>query len=147
MEAINRVQDNSVPFSPWHCTLHLTLPVQFVVLMDPSLRWKAHEKTVPDIHCGIHDAMQTRFALLACCEGNPPVSVDYPNNIPAISTFDGFAVISLGELLNKQSNCWWFEAPRGLYITPLLCSRGTRQDDGISRGHLVFNLCFWSPFC
>ena len=51
--------------------------------------------------------MEMLFALLALCEGNPPVTSGFPSQ-RASNVVLG---VSLNKLLNKQSGYWWFETP------------------------------------
>ena len=48
--------------------------------------------------------METLAALLALCEGNPPMTGGFPHNRPVMQTFDDFFNITLNKLLNKQSS-------------------------------------------
>ena len=56
-----------------------------------------------------HD-MEKHPALLALCEGKPPVSGECPHKETVIGKFDVPLVVSLTNLLNKQSSCRWFNA-------------------------------------
>ena len=49
--------------------------------------------------------MGTFSALLALCEGNPPVTVGLPSQRPATRIFGVFFDVSLKKRLNKQSRC------------------------------------------
>ena len=51
------------------------------------------------------------FALLALCEGNPPVTVGFPSRRPMTRSFDIFFDLRLNKRLNKLSKCRWFETP------------------------------------
>ena len=69
-------------------------------------------------------------ALLALCEGNSPVTVEFPSQKPVRRSFDIFFDLCLSKRLSKQSWGWWFGTPLGsswrhcndlselLYITP-----------------------------
>ena len=51
--------------------------------------------------------METFSALLALCEGNPPVTVGFPSQRPVMRSFD----VLFEQWLGKQSIRWWFEMP------------------------------------
>ena len=55
--------------------------------------------------------METFSALLALCEGNPPVTVEFPSQRPVMRRFDVFFDLRLNKQLSKQSRRLWFEAP------------------------------------
>ena len=55
--------------------------------------------------------MEPFSALLALCEGNPPVSGGFPSQRPVTRSLDIFFDLNLNKQLNKQSRCWWFETP------------------------------------
>ena len=55
--------------------------------------------------------METFYALLALCRGNPPVSDGFPSQRPVARRFDVFFDQRLHKKLNKQSRCGWFETP------------------------------------
>ena len=53
--------------------------------------------------------MKTLSALLAFCEGNSPVTSEFPSQMPVTRSFDVFFDLHLNKRLNKQSWGWWFE--------------------------------------
>ena len=53
--------------------------------------------------------METFSALLAICEGNSPVSGEFPAQRPVTQSFDVSFDLRLSERLSKQSWGWWFE--------------------------------------
>ena len=53
--------------------------------------------------------METFSALLALCEGNPPVTGGFPSQRPVTRSFDVFFALRLSKQLSKQSRSWWFE--------------------------------------
>ena len=55
--------------------------------------------------------METFSALLALCEGNSPVTGEFPSQRPVTRSFDAFFDLRLNKQLSKQSRSWWFEAP------------------------------------
>ena len=55
--------------------------------------------------------MKTFSALLALCEGNSPVTGEFPTQRSVTRTFNVFFVLRLNNQLSKQSLCWWFETP------------------------------------
>ena len=55
--------------------------------------------------------METFFALLAICAGNPPVTGEFLSQRPVTRSFDVFFDLRLNKRLSKQSWGWWFETP------------------------------------
>ena len=53
--------------------------------------------------------METFSALLALCEGNPPVTGGPPSQRPVTRRFDVFFDLRLNKRLSKQSRRRWFE--------------------------------------
>ena len=53
----------------------------------------------------------TFSALLALCEGNSPVTDEFPTQRPVTRSFDVFFDLRLNKRLSKQSWCWWFGTP------------------------------------
>ena len=63
-------------------------------------------------------------ALLALCEGNSPVTEEFPSHRPVARNFDVLFDLRLNKRLSKQWWGWWFETP----LRPLgrhcnLCTR------------------------
>ena len=55
--------------------------------------------------------METFSALLALCEGNSPVTGEFPSQKPVSRSFDVFFDLHLNKRLNKQPRRRWFETP------------------------------------
>ena len=55
--------------------------------------------------------MGTFSALLAFCEGSPPVTGEFPSQRPVTRSFDVFFDPRLNKRLSKQWRHWWFESP------------------------------------
>ena len=55
--------------------------------------------------------METFFALLALCEGNSPVTGEFPSQRPVTRSFGVFFDLRLNKRLSKQWRGWWFETP------------------------------------
>ena len=55
--------------------------------------------------------METFFALLALCEGNSPVTGEFPSRRPVTRSFHVFFDLYLNKRLSKQSGRRWFETP------------------------------------
>ena len=53
--------------------------------------------------------METFSALLALCEGNSPVTGEFPSQRPVTRSLDVFFDLRLNKGLSKQSWGWWFE--------------------------------------
>ena len=58
--------------------------------------------------------METFSAVLALCEGNPPVTGGFPSQRPVTLSFDVFLHLRLNKRLNEQSRRHWFETPSRL---------------------------------
>ena len=55
--------------------------------------------------------MKTFSASLALCEGNSPVTVEFPSQRPVMRSFDVFFYLRLSKRLTKHSRRRWFETP------------------------------------
>ena len=55
--------------------------------------------------------METFSALLALCEGNPPVTGGFPSQMPATRNFDVFFDLRLNKGVSKHKTRRWFETP------------------------------------
>ena len=55
--------------------------------------------------------METLSALLALCEGNPPVTGGFPSQRPVTRSFDIFCDLRLNKRLSKESIPQWFKTP------------------------------------
>ena len=55
--------------------------------------------------------IETLSALVALCEGNPPVTGGFPSQRPVTRGFDVFFGLCLNKRLTKQSRRRWFETP------------------------------------
>ena len=55
--------------------------------------------------------METFSALLALCEGNPPVTGGFPSQRSVTRSFDDFFHLRLNKWSSKQSRRRWFETP------------------------------------
>ena len=54
--------------------------------------------------------VETLSTLRAICEGNSPVTGEFPSQRPVTRSFD-FFYLRLNKRLSKQSWSWWFETP------------------------------------
>ena len=70
---------------------------EFRIIISPSTWWR-HQ-------------METFSALLAFCEGNSPVTGEFPSQRPVTLSFGVFFDLRLNKRLSKQSWGWWFETP------------------------------------
>ena len=75
--------------------------------------------------------METFPALLALCEGNPPVTGGFPSQRLVTRRFDVFFQLCLNKRLSKQPTRRWFETPsRSLWRhcnDRFICYTGTFQ--------------------
>ena len=68
------------------------------VTQSPTVAWWRHQ-------------MGSFSALLALCDGNPPVTGGFLSLRAATRSFDVFFDLRHNKLLNKQSRRWWLETP------------------------------------
>ena len=68
--------------------------------------------------------METFSASLALCEGNSPVTGEFPSQRPVMLSFDVFFNLHLNKGLSKQSWGWQFEMPSH----PLWCHCNANRD-------------------
>ena len=67
-----------------------------------------------NVSCVSHDYVISRkhfSALLALCEGNPPVTGGFASQRPVTQSFDVFVDLRLIKRLSKQSKHRWLETP------------------------------------
>ena len=77
--------------------------------------------------------MEKISALLALCEGNSPVTGEFPSQRPVAQSFHIFFDLRLNKRLSKQSWGWWFEMPsRSLWRHHN--EHGSGQDSYLSYG-------------
>ena len=81
-----------------------TLPSQLVFRF-------ARPSTVMELTTWWRHQMEIFSALLALCEGNPPVTGGFPSQRPVAQSVDVFLDVHLNKRLRKQSKWWWFETP------------------------------------
>ena len=55
--------------------------------------------------------METIFASLALCEGNSPVTGEFPSQRPVTRSFGVFFDLRLNKRLSKPLRRWWIEMP------------------------------------
>ena len=55
--------------------------------------------------------IETFSALLVLCEGNSPITGEFPSQRPVTQSFDVFFDLRLNKRLSKQSRRRWFETP------------------------------------
>ena len=74
--------------------------------------------------------METFSALLALCEGNSPVTSEFPSQRPVTRRFDVFFDLRLNKRSLKQSRRRWFEtASRPLWRHCNVTSNNVRRND------------------
>ena len=78
---------------PWYCSLAEVKRNNYI-----NDAWWRHQ-------------METFSVLLALCEGNPPVTGEFPSQRPVTRSFDVFFDLRLKNRLSKHWNRWWFENP------------------------------------
>ena len=101
---------DSRPFSSGKCfTMGLYTYLTKEVPQQRGLSWRRHQ-------------METFSLLLAICEGNSPVSGEFPTQRSGTRSFDVFFDVGLNIRLRKQSWGWWFETPtRSLWLHCNMC--------------------------
>ena len=93
--------------------------------------------------------METLSALLALCEGNPPVIGGFPSQRPVTWSCDVFFDLRLNKHLCKHSRRWWFETPswslwrhRNDKLIPMLRCRHSPQTFVNLIIRINFYICF-----
>ena len=82
--------------------------------------------------------METFSALLALCEGNSPVTGEFPSQRPVTRIFDVFFDLRMNTRLTKQWRCRWFETPpRSLWRH---CNVTTKS------GHAIYHIAINRSF-
>ena len=82
----------------------------------PRLRYLVKTRNV-GMQTGCHHGawwrhqMETFSAILALCEGNSPVTGEFPSQRLVTRSIDIFFYLRLNKQLSKQSWGWWFETP------------------------------------
>ena len=69
------------------------------------------------------------FRVTGLCEGNSPITGEFPSQRPVERSFDVFFDLRLNKQLSNQSRGWWFETPlrslehncNGLSVQALKC--------------------------
>ena len=87
-----------VAISKLICALNLTThpPQHRIYILN--LSWWRHQ-------------METFYAVLTLCEGNPPVRGRFTSQRPVTQSFEVFLDLRLNKWLSKQSNRRWSETP------------------------------------
>ena len=81
--------------------------------------------------------METFYALLALCEGNSPVTGEFPSQRPVTRSFDVFFDLCLNKQLSKPSRRWWFQMP--LHSLWCHCNASVHSAFTTILQHLIFN--------
>ena len=87
-------------WNSWY-NIHLIYSARSIVFRDKRFvnnTWWRHQ-------------METCSALQAFCEGNSPVTGEFPSQRPVARNFNVFFDLHLNKRLSKQSRGWWFETP------------------------------------
>ena len=71
------------------------------------------------------------YALLALCEGNPPVTGGFPSQRPVTQSYDVFLDLRLNKRLSKQSRWRWFETS----LRSLWCHCNGKSTGLVSSSH------------
>ena len=98
-------------------------------------------------HGNVSHDMEMLSALLALCEGNPPVTGGFPSQRASNVKLHVLFPVSLTKLLNKQSSClwiffvvrlskllnklcgyWWFEMPYRLCVVTVILVTGHKSE-------------------
>ena len=95
----------------------MAISLSFLEMSHISLRRLVYSN---DIHCKYilmfphswwRHQTETFSALLAFCEGNSPVTGEFPSQRPVTQSFNVFLHQRLNKRLSKPSRRWWFETP------------------------------------
>ena len=84
------------------------------VTFQPLKFWSCIRTTFINIHgdhTWRHHQMESFSVFLALCEGNPPITVEFPSQRPVTRSFAVFFFLGLKQQLSKQWRRRWFETP------------------------------------
>ena len=87
--------------------------------------------------------METFSALLSLCEGNSPVTGEFPSQRPVTRSFDVFFDLCLNKRLSKPSRRRWFETPSRSLWRHCNVSRKTLVDVIFSKNIGMKGNWFW----
>ena len=90
------------------CMWHRLISIMGIPIL---VRRRLYIETPPRFLAWWRYQMKTFSALLALCEGNSPVTGEFPSQRPVTRSFDVFFDPHPNKQLSKQSICWWFETP------------------------------------
>ena len=86
--------------SDFHLPMSLWCITAFLIILTPQMAY-----------AWWHHQMETFYAFLRLCEGNPLVTGGFPSQMPVTQSIDVFFDLHLDKLLSKQSRHQWFEMP------------------------------------
>ena len=75
------------------------------------ISWPPYQGNIPAGEWLRHPMTAFFFAKLALCEGNPPVTAEFPPQKPVTRSSAVFFDLRRNKRLGKQSRRWWFETP------------------------------------
>ena len=91
--------------------LHWYFAIAPVPVKQPSLVYNEDPYTKKTVSPWRRYPMERFFASLALCVGNPPVTGEFPSQMPVTQSFDVFFDLHLNKRLSKQSRRRWFKTP------------------------------------
>ena len=123
----------------------------------PHLWWieflrVSHFKMLPKLSESDHKAitcawwrhqMETFSALLSFCEGNSPVTGEFPAQRPVTRSFDVLFDLRLNIRLSKQSQGWWLSAVPDLWDRNKILSGGDLSHYQVTHCIRVFFYFVW----
>ena len=122
----NEISIDSGLAETWQCDRRTTRVVPAI-----AIAWWCHQ-------------METFSTLLAFCEGNSPVTGEFPSQMPVARSFDVFFGLCLNHQLNKQWRHWWFEMPSCLSWRHCNETTYTHQSINWHTNELIFWCWDWN---
>ena len=91
----------------WHTFIHKNVYLRVLLSINASVFYQHCFDILHGLYIALwRHGMGTLFALLALCEGNPPVVGGFTKRASNTEHF-----VSLNRLVNKQLTCRWFDTP------------------------------------
>ena len=111
IEAPDTMDHATIEVRAWVSNLQLWVKMHAIVYPCDTLSPFAYAYSVGYTSSWWRHQMETFSALLALCDGNSPVTGEFPAQRPVTRIFDVFFDLRPNKRLNKQSWGWWFETP------------------------------------
>ena len=111
IEAPDTMDHATIEVRAWVSNLQLWVKMHAIAYPCDALSPFAYAYSVGYTSSWWRHQMETFSALLALCDGNSPVTGEFPAQRPVTRIFDVFFDLRPNKRLSKQSWGWWFETP------------------------------------